>query len=194
SWLVYYYKAWSNQRPTKLLAEFEAYRVKKVPFDDDTYEQFADINQTKRIKERTCELEQLKKNIALPITDSDTTPSDVEDSDIENSDVEDSDIEDSDQELLEDFANFENDDTYITTEEDWKQRLEEWREMLAQEENAQELNIDDIVLDNAKYNNKLLSLYTHPAIDIYAKWPLHDLFIRDLERPSFISISDLDFL
>ena len=41
-WLDYYYKAWSFSKPTKLLAEFESYRVKKSPFDDETFEQFGD--------------------------------------------------------------------------------------------------------------------------------------------------------
>ena len=42
NWLEYYYKAWSYNKPTKLLAEFESYRVKKSPFNDETYEQFGD--------------------------------------------------------------------------------------------------------------------------------------------------------
>ena len=42
NWLSYYYKAWSSNKPTKLLAEFESYRVKKSPFDDETYDQFGD--------------------------------------------------------------------------------------------------------------------------------------------------------
>src|SRR5581483_4985103 len=37
NWLSYYYKAWSSSKPTKLLSEFESYRVKKAPFDDETY-------------------------------------------------------------------------------------------------------------------------------------------------------------
>jgi hAT family C-terminal dimerisation region len=41
-WLSYYYKAWSSSKPTKLLAEFESYRAKKQPFNDEIYEQFDD--------------------------------------------------------------------------------------------------------------------------------------------------------
>ncbi|CAG8699796.1 5251_t:CDS:2, partial [Dentiscutata heterogama] len=47
---------------------------------------------------------------------------------------------------------------YITTEDDWNERL-------------------------AK------CLQTHPTININAKWNLCDLFIRELEKPDFISIS-----
>lgn len=42
TWLGYYYKAWTFNKPTRLLSEFESYRVKKPPFDDETYEQFGD--------------------------------------------------------------------------------------------------------------------------------------------------------
>ena len=42
TWLGYYYKAWAFNKPTRLLSEFESYRVKKPPFDDETYEQFGD--------------------------------------------------------------------------------------------------------------------------------------------------------
>ena len=42
NWLNYYYKAWTFSKPTKLLFEFESYRVKKSPFDDETYGQFGD--------------------------------------------------------------------------------------------------------------------------------------------------------
>ena len=42
NWLSYYYKAWSLNKPTKLLAQFESYRVKKPPFNDETYDQFDD--------------------------------------------------------------------------------------------------------------------------------------------------------
>ncbi|CAB4439048.1 unnamed protein product [Rhizophagus irregularis] len=42
TWLDYYYKAWTSEKPTKLLAQFESYRVKKPPFNNETYEQFGD--------------------------------------------------------------------------------------------------------------------------------------------------------
>ena len=42
NWLGYYYKAWSLEKPIKLLSQFESYRVKKQPFNDETYEQFGD--------------------------------------------------------------------------------------------------------------------------------------------------------
>jgi hypothetical protein len=31
NWLGYYYKAWSLEKPIKLLSQFESYRVKKQP-------------------------------------------------------------------------------------------------------------------------------------------------------------------
>ena len=48
---------------------------------------------------------------------------------------------------------------------------------------------DDILLDNIESNNNLLSSYIHPTIDINAKWDLRDLFIRELEKLEFISVS-----
>ena len=77
-------------------------------------------------------------------------------------------------------------DDYITTEQDWKARLEEWNELLIEEERAQNLAITEEPLES---DNDLLNSYMHPAIDIDAKWDLHDIFIRELERPEFISIS-----
>ena len=40
TWLGYHYKAWTFNKPTRLLSEFESYRIKQAPFDDETYEQF----------------------------------------------------------------------------------------------------------------------------------------------------------
>ena len=42
TWLDYYYKAWTFNKPTKLLAELESYQVKKPLFNDDTFEQFGE--------------------------------------------------------------------------------------------------------------------------------------------------------
>lgn len=39
-WLSYYYKAWAQKKPIKILAEFEKYRTKQYPFDEITYIQF----------------------------------------------------------------------------------------------------------------------------------------------------------
>jgi len=44
-------------------------------------------------------------------------------------------------------------------------------------------------LNDDEFNNNLLNSYIHPAIDINAKWDLRDLFIREFEKPEFISIS-----
>ena len=41
-YLTYYYKAWFRKRPTRLLLDFEDYRHKVVPFDDETFNQFGD--------------------------------------------------------------------------------------------------------------------------------------------------------
>ncbi|CAG8841754.1 23847_t:CDS:2, partial [Gigaspora margarita] len=73
---------------------------------------------------------------------------------------------------------------YITTEDDWNEKLTEWHEMLAQEEKN-----ENNILDSGKFDDSFFSSQTHPAIDINAKWDLRDLFIRELEKPEFISIS-----
>jgi hypothetical protein len=41
-YLTYYYKAWFEKRPTRLLLDFEDYRQKIEPFDDETFNQFSD--------------------------------------------------------------------------------------------------------------------------------------------------------
>ena len=47
------------------------------------------------------------------------------------------------------------------------ERLEEWKDLLVEEERAQSLdNTED---SNGISNNDLLSSYTHPAVDINAK-------------------------
>ena len=86
--------------------------------------------------------------------------------------------------MLEDIQDLSG---YITTEQDWKERLEEWNELLIEEEIAL-LDVDEILNDGI-IGNDLLSSYIHPAIDINAKWDLRDLFIRELEKPEFISVS-----
>ncbi|GES77978.1 hypothetical protein RCL_jg29481.t1 [Rhizophagus clarus] len=40
TWFDYYYKVWASKKPTKLLAQFESYRIKKLPFNNEIYEQF----------------------------------------------------------------------------------------------------------------------------------------------------------
>jgi hypothetical protein len=129
----------------------------------------ADIHQTENEKKRKRDSEKLKVNIALPIIESDER----EIINVESQE----DIE----RVLEDSQ-----DGYITSEQDWKNRLDEWNELLIEEERAQNLAITEEPLES---DNDLLNSYTHPAIDIDAKWDLRDIFIRELERPEFISIS-----
>ncbi len=39
-YLTYYYKAWFKKRPLRLLLEFEDFRQKVEPFNNETFEQF----------------------------------------------------------------------------------------------------------------------------------------------------------
>jgi hypothetical protein len=64
------------------------------------------------------------------------------------------------------LENLQDETGYITTEKDWKERLEEWYELLA--EKAQ----SSTDTDNGELNNDILSSYIHPAVDINAKWNL----------------------
>ena len=74
----------------------------------------------------------------------------------------------------------------ISTVEQWNQQLNEWNEMLEQEEIGQ---IEDININNhGIISNELLESYTHPAVDENAKWDLRDVFISNLEKPDFISL------
>ncbi|PKB98587.1 hypothetical protein RhiirA5_464210 [Rhizophagus irregularis] len=185
TWLDYYYKAWTSEKPTKLLAQFESYRVKKPPFNNETYEQFgddhervvtmaqlrADIHQTENEKKRKRESEKIKVNITPPIIESD----EQETGNTEQNEAE---------RILEDLQETSD---YITTEQDWTERLNEWNELLMEEERAQNLNVTEESLNCS--DNDLLNSYIHPAINADAKWNLRDLFIRELERPEFISVS-----
>ena len=133
----------------------------------------ASINQTENEKKWKRDSKKAQINIALPITE----PGGQEELQIEDT-IDTTDITDT------------TDTTdYITTEQDWNERLKEWYELLNEKEEAQSLANDDILLDNIESNNNLLSSYIHPAIDINAKWDLRDLFIRELEKPEFISVS-----
>jgi hypothetical protein len=51
---------------------------------------------------------------------------------------------------------------YITTEQDWEEKLKEWYELLDEEEKVQ---FTDELMDNNEPNNNLLSSYIHPAIN-----------------------------
>ncbi|RGB33942.1 hypothetical protein C1646_761126 [Rhizophagus diaphanus] len=86
------------------------------------------------------------------------------------------------QEILEDL---QDETGYITTEKDWQERLQEWYKLLTLEKIQSFTNINNGEL----INNDLLSLYTHPAVNINAKCDLHDIFIKELEKPEFISLS-----
>ncbi|GBC28997.2 ribonuclease H-like domain-containing protein [Rhizophagus irregularis DAOM 181602=DAOM 197198] len=146
----------TSEKPTKLLAQFEFYQVKKPLFNNETYEQFGDdvlaywyycstmckklgfiatkiftdIHQTENEKKRKCESEKIKVNIALPI------------------------IELGEQET-------------VTTEQDWTEHLNEWNELLMEEERAQNLNVTEESLNCS--DNDLLNSYIHPAINTDAK-------------------------
>ncbi|PKK60735.1 hypothetical protein RhiirC2_818033 [Rhizophagus irregularis] len=39
-WLMYYYRAWSGKEPTRIIREFDDFRLAKYPFDLETYKQF----------------------------------------------------------------------------------------------------------------------------------------------------------
>jgi hypothetical protein len=133
----------------------------------------ADIHQAENEKKRKRDSEKLQE--ILPIIESD------------NREIINIESQDDVRRMYEDLQDTTSD--YITTEEDWKERLEEWSELLIEEEKAQNLAITEEPLNSLELDG-LLSSYTHPAIDtINGKWDLRDLFIRDLEKPEFISVS-----
>ncbi|CAB5378581.1 unnamed protein product [Rhizophagus irregularis] len=72
-------------------------------------------------------------------------------------------------------------------ETDWTVRLNEWNELLMEEERTQNLNVTEESLNCS--DNDLLNSYIHPAINADVKWNLQDLFIKELEKLEFISIS-----
>jgi len=129
----------------------------------------ADINQIESEKKRKHEIE---KFYALPLIDEN------------NEEIGNVESQDDIRKMLEDFQDATS--NYITTEQDWDDRLKEWNELLMEEQRSQNLVFTEEPISS---NNELLSLYIHPAIDDDAKWNLRDLFIRELERPTFISVS-----
>ena len=133
----------------------------------------ADIHQTENEKKRKHEIENF---YALPFID--------EPGNRENEEIINIESQDDIRKRLEDLQDATS--NYITTEQDWNDRLEEWNELLMEEQRAQNLVFTEELINS---DNELLSSYTHPAIDIDAKWSLRDLFIRELERPEFISVS-----
>lgn len=133
----------------------------------------ADIHQTENEKKRKRDAKKLQTNVALPIFES-------SDQRVINAESQ-ADV----QQMLEDTQDLSG---YITTEQDWKERLKEWNELLIEEEKAL-LDADKILDGGIILDNDLLSSYIHPAVDINAKWNLRDLFIRELEKPEFISVS-----
>jgi hypothetical protein len=133
----------------------------------------ADIHQVENEKKRKRDSKKLNQNITPPIIEGDREIIDV-DSQVEI------------QGMLEDL---QDEAGYITTEQDWKERLDEWNELLIEEENAQILANTEEALDFGELDDDLLSSYTHPAVDMDAKWDLRDCFIREFERPEFISVS-----
>ncbi|CAG8741389.1 18197_t:CDS:1, partial [Rhizophagus irregularis] len=54
-----------------------------------------------------------------------------------------------------------------TTEQDWTEHLNEWNELLMEEERAQNLNVTEESLNCS--DNDLLNSYIHPAINTDAK-------------------------
>ncbi|RGB33956.1 hypothetical protein C1646_668930 [Rhizophagus diaphanus] len=130
----------------------------------------ADIHQNENEKKRKRDAEISKVNIAPPVNE------------LVGQEIINVESQDDIERMLEDSQ-----DNYITTVQDWNLRLEEWYELLTEEERAQ--NLAEESPDHGKLENDLLSSYTHPAVDINAKWDLRDLFVRELEKPEFISVS-----
>ncbi|GET65275.1 ribonuclease H-like domain-containing protein [Rhizophagus irregularis DAOM 181602=DAOM 197198] len=189
TWLDYYYKAWTSEKPTKLLAQFESYQVKKPPFNNETYEQFGDdvlaywyycSTMCKELGFIATKIFSICVNSASHERVVNITPPIIESDEQETGNTEQNEAE----RILEDLQETSN---YITTEQDWTERLNEWNELLMEEERAQNLNVTEESLNCS--DNDLLNSYIHPAINADAKWNLRDLFIRELERPEFISVS-----
>ncbi|CAG8672689.1 3705_t:CDS:2, partial [Funneliformis caledonium] len=65
------------------------------------------------------------------------------------------------------LEDLELEEEYITTEQDWQNRLYEWKEILNEEESVERENIN--IQENGGMVEELLVDYTHPAIDIAAK-------------------------
>src|SRR4051812_3954068 len=102
-----------------------------------------DIHQTENEKKRKRDSEKLKVNIAPPIIEQGVI-------DVES------------QEDIERMLENSQDITgYITTEQDWKDKLEEWNDLLLEEERAQSLTVTEESLDIIESDNNLLSSYTH---------------------------------
>ena len=129
----------------------------------------ASINQAENEKKRKCDFQKLQADIASII-------------ELDNQEAVNIESQIKIQEELED----QNTARYITTEQDWEEKLKEWYELLDEEEKVQ---FTDELMDNNEPNNNLLSSYIYPAINESAKWNLRNLFIRELKKPDFIFTS-----
>ncbi|CAG8677084.1 6107_t:CDS:2 [Cetraspora pellucida] len=148
--ITYYYKAWFERQPTCILLEFEKYRKYEYPFDRSTYKQFKGnalefwefaSPSTKELGPLAAQLFGICVNAAS--------------------------VEQLWSELDEENNSGEDAETNISDTMAWESRLQEWEQILIDEETA--IN------------------YTHPAIDHRAKWELSSLFGPLFEKPSYMN-------
>ena len=119
---------------------------------------------------KTIQQQKLRENIAGPILN----------------------IDDSNLEIQENPNNLENpqetniqDESQITS--NWNSLINTWKQLLLQEEKAEEDAKTDL---NDNYDNEINEILlnnTHPALDNEAKWKIEDIFIDNLDAPFFVN-------
>ncbi|RIA89492.1 hypothetical protein C1645_738622 [Glomus cerebriforme] len=141
-YLTYYYKAWFQKRPRRLLLDFEDYHHKVVLFDDETFNQFGDdvFKFWRYIEGDYKELAKKKELRQNKIEFLDTNSGPVK-SDYSNLQITDDNTTEGlqqnpinvDVELDNEIIGNESD---IITSERWERELNIWKEMLAEEERS----------------------------------------------------------
>ena len=130
------------------------------------------IDEAKAIKQQ-----KLKEDIAEPIV-----PIVIDDDDEENPiNLE---IQKENPTDFSDNDDDENDESQAST--NWNNLINTWKELLLQEEEAENEAENDLEGDYDTEINEFLLNRTHPALDNEAKWNIERIFVDNLAVPFFI--------
>ncbi|CAB4391224.1 unnamed protein product [Rhizophagus irregularis] len=179
-----------QKRPTRLLLDFEDYRQKIEPFDDETFGQFGgdvfkfwkyiegDYKELASIalrifgicNDKVLSMSKLRASINFSFRKKELQKNEVEFFDLNTKPVDDS-AENLQKNPIDD-EEITGDENIITSEQEEVSRLEE----------------EEALRDNpGSLRGDLLTEYIHPAIDTRAKWDLKTLFSSVIDIPKYLS-------
>ncbi|CAG8818904.1 17155_t:CDS:2, partial [Cetraspora pellucida] len=198
-WLIYYYEAWSYNKSQSILREYENFRRGAFPFDDQSINHFKDgvfefwswaTLTTKELAFVAQKIFGICINAALlqasityqhQLDDKELCNSEEESEAELSSDIEElsSDIEEqpSNKKDCEELKGLKNDEDLNEYVENFNGFVDEWEELLDQEEKVQRDADADLNYDLEVDINDYLLNQTHPAMKIEAKWNICEIFI-----------------